>query len=261
MKLAYLRTDGIITRVVNFGEADKIITIFTRSHGKVQAFAKGARRPKSRIIAGSQFLSYCNFILYKGSEMYSVNSTDVIESFYGVRNDLVKLTYACHMSDMINDVVQENQPSPMVLRLFLNTLHILLNSEKQPELVNDIFEFRLLSLLGYAPDIYACIFCGSPFTGGGYFNFENDGIACIECSKSREPAKIMEEAGEPGETVFFLQPGTIKAMQHIVYSPMDRLFKFALSNGALSELSTFVDLYTGLKLEKKYKKLDYLKHL
>ena len=103
--------------------------------------------------------------------------------------------------------------------------------------------------------------CGSPFTGGGYFNFENDGIACIECSKSREPAKIMEEAGEPGETVFFLQPGTIKAMQHIVYSPMDRLFKFALSNGALSELSTFVDLYTGLKLEKKYKKLDYLKHL
>ena len=89
MKLAYLRTDGIITRVVNFGEADKIITIFTRSHGKVQAFAKGARRPKSRIIAGSQFLSYCNFILYKGSEMYSVNSTDVIEPFYGVRNDLV----------------------------------------------------------------------------------------------------------------------------------------------------------------------------
>ncbi len=245
--MAYLRTDGIITRVVNFGEADKIITIFTRSSGKVQAFAKGARRPKSRIIAGSQFLSYCNFILYKGSDMYSVNSTDVIEPFYEIRNDLVKLTYACHMVDMINDVVQEDQPSPMVLRLFLNTLHVLLHSEKQPELVNDIFGFRLLSLLGYAPDIYACITCGSPFTGGGYFDFENDGIVCCEC--------VRESNGH------FLQSGTIKAMQHIVYSPMDRLFKFVLSNGALSELSTFVDMYTGLKLEKKYKKLDYLKHL
>jgi DNA repair protein RecO (recombination protein O) len=245
MKLAYLRTDGIITKVVNYGEADKIITIITGSNGKIQAYAKGARRPKSRIIAGSQFLSYCSFILYKGSEMYSLNSCEVIEPFYKIRNDLVKLTYACHMTDMINDAVQENQPSPGVLRLFLNTLHMLLNSEKQPELVKCVFELRLLSLIGYAPNIYGCTVCGRPFTVGGYFDFENNGIACSKC--------VNEPSGH------FLQTGTIKAMQHIVYSPMDRLFKFTLSNVVLSELSMFVDMYTGLKLEKEYKKLDFLK--
>lgn len=245
--MACLRTDGIIIKAVNIGEADRIVTIFTRDHGKVKASARGARRPRSRIVAGSQFLCYGRFILYKGKNLYSVNSCDVIESFYGIRNDLVKLTYASHMVELLNDVVQEDLPAPSTLRLFLNTLHMLVNTGKQPELVTRIFELRMMSLMGFTPEIYGCIECGGSFEDGGSFDFERDGIICAGCQGSKSG--------------LYLDKSAIKAMQHIIYSPMEKLFRFALASQSLSGLSRLMERYLEQKLEKNFKKLDYLKNI
>jgi DNA repair protein RecO (recombination protein O) len=121
IKMSYLKTKGIVIREVNTGEADKVLTIFSRHNGKITGFAKGARRPKSKFIAGTQYLCYSEFVLYKNADMFSINNCDVIEPFYEIRNDMEKLTYSAHIVDILNDVVQENQPSGKILQLFLNT--------------------------------------------------------------------------------------------------------------------------------------------
>ncbi|HPZ05125.1 MAG TPA: DNA repair protein RecO, partial [Clostridiales bacterium] len=102
--MSFLRTEGIVVREVSTGEADKIITLLTKGQGRVTALVKGGRRPRSRLSAASQVLCYGDWVLYRGRDLYSVNSCDVIEPFYEIRNDVVKLTYAAHFTDILMEL-------------------------------------------------------------------------------------------------------------------------------------------------------------
>lgn len=246
--MGYIRTNGVVIKEVNTGEADKIITILTKGQGKISAFAKSARRPKSSLIAGSQFLCYSDFVLFKGKDMFSINSSDVIESFYEIRNDIFKLTYSAHMVDIISDVIQENQPAGKVLQLFLNTLHMLAKTDKSPELLTRIFEIRLLSILGYAPYVSACINCSKEENEDLMFSFRRCGLICSACIP-QDPYAVK------------ILPGTAKALQHMVHSKMQNLFSFNLSQDVLNELARISKRYLKDRLERDYNKLDFLKSL
>mgnify|MGYP002323264955 FL=1 len=98
---------------------DKMVTILTPS-GKIGCAARGARKPKSMLMAATQFLCFGEYMLYRGTNSYSVNSCDTIEIFYNIRTDLDKLKYATHITKIINDVTDENQNTYKILQLFLN---------------------------------------------------------------------------------------------------------------------------------------------
>jgi len=248
--MSFLKTKGIIIKEVNTGEADKIVTIFTKSNGKISASARGARRPKSKLVAGTQFLCYSDFVLFKGREMYSINSCEVIEPFYEIRNDIVRLTYSAHIVDIVNDIVQENQPASKTLQLFLNTLYMLTKTNKSPELVTRVFELRILSILGYAPFVKGCMSCGRTDTANLTFSFKKCGFIC------NEPACRQKD-----NSAIKILPGTAKAMCHIVYSRMDELFSFDVSQEVLGELGIIMRRYLRERLERDYTKLDFLKTL
>lgn len=246
--MSYIKTTGIIIKEVYTGEADKIVTIFTRNLGKIAGSAKGARRPRSRLIAGTQLFSYSDFVLFKGKEIYSINSCDVIESFYNIRNSVEKLTAAAHMTDIINDIAQENQPSIEVLKLFLNSLHMISNSNKPILQIISIFEIRLLSILGYAPWVNGCTSCGNKEINNMSFSFMKCGFICTNCiSIDKRAIKLSE--------------GATKAIYHIVCSNMKNLFNFEVSNEVLNELRRVSQIYLKNQLEKDYKKMDFMKYL
>jgi DNA repair protein RecO (recombination protein O) len=246
--MGYIKTKGIIIREVNTGEADKIVTIFSRNFGKITGTAKGARRPKSKFVAGSQFLCYSDFVLYKGKDMYSINSCDIIEPFYDIRNDIIRLTYAAHTIDIISDVIQENQPAPKVLQLLLNTMHMLCKTEKNPELVIRIFEIRLMVILGYAPNVRGCTECGNEDIEKLSFSFKKCGILC-SCCKMQDKLSIE------------ISIGTYKALNHIIYSKLTELYSFNLSEVVLDELGRITKRYIRDRLERDFTKLDFLKEL
>lgn len=248
--MSYLKTKGIVIREVSTGEADKIITIFSKSNGRISAAARGARRPKSAFSAGTQLLSYCDYVLYSGREMYSINSSDVIESFYDIRNDVVRLTYAAHFIDIITDTIKENQPAPKVLQLLLNSLHMLAKTDKSPELIARIFEIRLLSIVGYAPYVNSCIICGSEELESCSFSFQKCGFICNRESCIANDRFAMQ-----------ITSGTAKAIQYIVYTKIDHLFSFNLSQQVLDELGRVARRYMRERLEKDYNKLDFLKNI
>ncbi len=246
--MSYIKTKGIVVRQVNTGESDKILTVFSKDLGKISCSAKGARRPRSSYIAATQLLCYSDFVLFKGRDMYLINSCDVIETFYDIRNDVVKLTYASHMSDIINDVIFEGQPSKRVLQLFLNSLHMLTNTDKSPELIIRVFEIRLMSLLGYAPDINGCSICGKNDAENYYFSFNKSGSVCENCLNGDESAVKISK-------------GVAKALQYIIYSKIEDIFSFNLSEDVLTELAGISKRYLNETLEKDYTKLDFLKNL
>ena len=120
-----VKTKGIIIAEKIMSDFDKILTILTPNLGKIECIAKGARRPKSLLMAGTQFLCFGEYILYKGQDNYSINSCETIELFYNIRTDLDKLKYAVYITKIVNDVTTENQNNYKVLQLYLNTLYVI----------------------------------------------------------------------------------------------------------------------------------------
>ena len=122
--MGVLKTKGIIILESNMNDFDKMVTILTPT-GKIGCAAKGARRQKSLFMAGTQYLCFADYMLFKGNNSYNMNSCETIELFYNIRTDLDKLSYASHITKIVNDVTDENQNTYKILQLLLNTLYMI----------------------------------------------------------------------------------------------------------------------------------------
>lgn len=98
-------------------------------------------------------------MLYQGTNTYHINSCETIEMFYNLRTDLDKLKYASHITKIIYDVTTENENSYKILQLFLNTLYMISQTDKNIDLIVSIFKLRLMCILGFTPSIDGCKTC------------------------------------------------------------------------------------------------------
>lgn len=100
------------------------------------------------MLAGTQFLSFGEYVLYKGNgSAYNMNSCEPIEVFYNLRIDLDKLQYAAYIAKIVEDVTSENDSSYNILQLVLNTIYTISETDMDKELVTAVFKLRLLSLI------------------------------------------------------------------------------------------------------------------
>lgn len=237
--MGIIKTKGIIISENNTSDFDKMLTMLTPELGKISCAAKGARRPKSTLLAGSQFLCFGEYILYKGTNTYSINSCETIEIFYNLRTDLDKLEYAVFITKIINDVTTENQNNYKILQLFLNTLYIISETDRNLELVVSIFKMRLLSILGLQPNIRECVTCKNREDLYS-FSIKDNGFKCKNCAKLDTSAITMEEA-------------TKKAIQYAILAEPKKLYSINIFEIAIKEFSLISRIYLNDKLEKEYK--------
>lgn len=233
-----IKLKGVVISEHNMGDFDKMLTILT-PNGKISCSAKGSRRPKSQLMAGSQFLCFGEYMLFKSVSTYSLNSCETIEIFYNIRTDLDKLKAASHITKIIGDVTDENQNTYKIMQLFLNTLYVISETDMNLEFITAIFKLRLLCLLGFTPRINNCTGCKDE-KNLNYFSFKDSGLKCDTCSKQDTGAIEISES-------------TKKAIQYIVMAPPKKLFSFDISDENKKQLILVSKLYTDLKLEKEYK--------
>ncbi len=232
-----IKTKGIIIAENNMGDFDKMLTILT-PNGKLSCSAKGARRPKSQLMAGTQFLCFGEYMMFKGSNTYTLNSCETIELFYNLRIDLDKLKYAVHITKIIADVTYENQNTYKILQLYLNTLYVIANTDMDLDFAISIFKMRLMCLLGFKPRIDRCISCQNEKVD--YFSFKDNGLKCINCSKQDTGTIQISES-------------TKNALRYIEIAPPKKLFSFNMSDENKKQLEIIAKIYTNDKLEKEYK--------
>ena len=134
------KINGIVLSESNVGDFDKMLTILTPNLGKISCVAKGARRSKSALLAGTQIFSFGEYLVYKGSQTYHINSVEPIEVFYNLRIDLDKLQYAVHINKIVQDVTHENQNCYKILQLLLNTLYTISETDKNLDMVLGVFK-------------------------------------------------------------------------------------------------------------------------
>lgn len=234
-----VKTKGIIIAENIMSDFDKMLTILTPNLGKIECVAKGARRPKSLLMAGTQFLCFGDYLLYKGGDGYSMNSCETLELFYNIRIDLDKLKYAVYITKIINDVTTENQNNYKILQLYLNTLYVISNTDKDLELITSIFRLRLLSIIGYKPEINECKICKvkENFTK---FSIKDNGFKCSNCGKQDTGAVEMNET-------------TKDAIRYIILADAKKIYSFEVPKESIEELKIISKLYLTEKLEKEYK--------
>ena len=246
---APIRVRGLILREVPVGEADRILTILSAEHGRFSASARGARRQNSRLVSATEILSLCDFSLFPGNGRYTVDSAERAEAFSIVKADLVRLTCAAHIAELVLDCVREGDPAPAVYRLVLRTLHVLSRPDHDPLLTVRAFELRLMTLIGYAPNLDVCMVCGeTPEEGRPLrFSFSRCGIVCGKDSCARSAGDSMA-----------VRKGTLSCLRHIAGSNEEALFSFHVDEDVQREISLLSERFVQDRMEKEYTKLGLI---
>lgn len=197
--MALEKATGLVIRSMNYGENDKIITIFTKEHGKITAMAKGARNTKSAYLGATQLFSYCDFVYYSGRSFAYLNQVALKESFHKLRNDLDKLAKAAYMTEAVYQSFEDYQADEQVLRLMLNLLYFLHEDMAEDEGVLLLtFQLKLLTYLGFAPHLDQCSHCGK---SEGLIGLSTDDASAV-CGNCLSSVKEVRRLGE--EEVAFM---------------------------------------------------------
>lgn len=210
--------------------------------GKISCVAKGARRPKSALLAGTQMFCFGEYLVFKGSQTYHINSVEPIEVFYNLRIDLDKLKYAVHINKIVQDVTHENQNCYKILQLLLNTLYTISETDKDLDMVLSVFKLRLLCILGFTPQVMKCAKCDEKEKVTS-FSIKDNGLKCKICGKQDTSTIEISES-------------TVNAIKYTVTAPAKKLYSFNLKDDALEEFKLVTKLYFNEKLEKEYKLED-----
>ena len=237
--MGIIKTKGMVIAEHNMGDYDKMLTILTPGLGKISCAAKGARRPKSSLLAGCQYLCFGEYILYKGASSYNINSCDPIEVFYNVRIDLEKLEQVAQITKLVQTVTTENQNSYKILQLLLNTIYMISETQMDRELITSTFKMRLASVLGYTPQVEKCVSCGTK-ENITHFSIKDNGFKCELCSKIDTGAITMSL-------------GTKDAIKYTIMAPPKKLFGFKITEECIKQYNLISKIYLNEKLEKEYK--------
>jgi DNA repair protein RecO (recombination protein O) len=188
------RDEGVVLRVQKLGEADRIITLLTKRHGRVRAVAKGVRRTRSKFGATVEPFSHVDLQLFAGRNLDIVTQAESITSYGdGLVSDYGRYTAGTAVLETAERLTaEEGEPS---LRLFLLTLGALRTlTERDPSLVLDAFLLRAMSVSGYAPALQDCARCAASGPHRS-FSVPAGGVVCAACrppgAASPNPAALL----------------------------------------------------------------------
>lgn len=189
--MSLYRDVGVVLRTWKLGEADRIVVILTRDHGKVRAVAKGVRRTRSRFGARLEPTAHVALQLYAGrGELDTVTQAESIDQFRAVREDLDRLTRAVSLLEAVDQLAMDREPNPALYRMLLGALRTL--EAGDAPLVVPAFFLKVLSLEGFRPVVEACAECGAEEDLVA-FDLEAGGLLCRE--HRRGPAVSAEAVG------------------------------------------------------------------
>lgn len=172
--------DALVIRSREYGESDRLLTLFSREYGKIQAVAKGVRKPKSRQRAGAQLFTYAEYLLHKGKSLDTVNQVSPRESFPHLWTDLDMSMAATAIAELLDLATLPGQPHPELFTLTFSSLFLVESCD--PALVQCTYALKLMNYLGYRPRLRSCAECGQRVQGERLlFSPDAGGVVCRQC--------------------------------------------------------------------------------
>jgi DNA repair protein RecO (recombination protein O) len=193
-----LKTEAIVLRSIRYGEADRILHLYTPERGRIGAIAKGARRARSRFGARLEPFFQIAVVLHEGrGDLYTVTGVDTIDAHAGLRESAEALDAAARACDAVSRLFETDEPHPEVFALLGHELTLLASDPAHPGAARPenglAFRLKLLLAAGFVPQLGSCASCGERehLTG---FSAAAGGVVCSSCESASFP--LGEEAYE-----------------------------------------------------------------
>ena len=180
--MAGLITDALVLRHSDYGDYDRMVTLFSPEYGRIDAIARGCRRPKSPLVNAVEPFTSGEFQLYYRRDRYSIDQCQIKESFYELRTDYDRLVHGMYWLKLLDAAVMAEAPAPDLFLITLRALAHLNYSDLPPALLTMAFEMHFMAQLGYAPRMNQCVQCGRSIDGDARFDARLGGAVCLNCS-------------------------------------------------------------------------------
>ena len=232
----------------DFGEADRLLTLYTPKLGKMRAIAKGVRKPTSRKSGHLELFTHSQLLIAKGRNLDIVTQAETIHAFRPLREDLLRTGYAYYVAELMNLFVEEGVENRPLFDLLLAMLGWL-GDASDLDLTTRFFELHLLSLLGYRPQLFQCVACRhqiEPTTN--FFSAADGGVICANCSQNHRRAKE-------------ISLNALKVLRFLQTRDYDTCCRLRLSHTLHKELETVMHDYITYILERSLKSVAFLNTL
>ena len=241
----YYQTEAIVIKKIKLGEADRILTLYTPEHGKVEGVAKGVRRPKSKMAGHLELLTYSQIRLAHGRNLDTIVGSQTIDSFMPLKNDLWLTSCGLYASELINQFTVEHMANQVLFHLLVETLRRLSRADN-PELTVRYFELHLLDLVGYRPQIQQCVSCHvdlKPVINA--FCSSAGGILCPDCINKNPDS-------------FCISVDALKVLRLFQRSEFDMVSRVKISQELSQELKGALASYVRYLLEREVKSAAWM---
>ncbi|MFC0473479.1 DNA repair protein RecO [Halalkalibacter kiskunsagensis] len=234
------KVEGIVIRTTDYGESNKIVTLFTRELGKIGVMSRGAKKPKNRLSAASQLFIYGTFVYQRYTGLGTLNQADITNSFREVRGDLFRASYATYIVELTDKLTDDQKRNPYHFELLYQTLYYL-NEGIDADVLLRIYEMKMLAVAGIKPELDHCVSCHSTEVPVA-FSIRHAGFLCKTCLCKDDRA-------------YHLTAHAARLLRLFFYVDLQRLGQISLKKETKQELkkviSAYYDEYSGLRLKSK----------
>jgi DNA repair protein RecO (recombination protein O) len=242
------RTEAIILRRTDFGEADRLLTVFTPERGKIKWIAKGARKPASRKSGHVELFSHGLFLVAVGHELDIVTQAETLEPYRPLRDDLLRTTYAYYVAELADGFTAERDENRPVFDL-LKAAFGWLCTAQDLQLAARYYELHLLGLVGFQPQLFVCSGCQK--TLEPEVNYLSVADGCVLCPRCGH--------GRTGTTELSLN--ALKVLRFLQTREWETCCLLKLASATHAEVEQLTSRYITYHLERKLKSIEFLHHL
>lgn len=232
------KVEAIVISHSDFGEADRILSLYTREMGKARALAKGIRKEHSRKAGHLEPFTCTALMLARGSSFWIISQAETVDAFIPIREDLTKTAKAAYVVELLERFTSEDEVHQGLYRLTRDTLERIAREEDAFQTLR-YFEMRFLEMVGYRPELFHCVQCRNEIQAEDqFFSIPQGGVMCPKCGR------IADTAGPVSMPV-------LKYLRHFQRSDFKDIQKLAVAPLVRQEMEKIMQPYLAYLAEHK----------
>ena len=243
-----LKVDALVLRHSDWGEADRLLGLYTSQAGKIRCVAKGVRRLRSRKAGHLEPFTRVSLLLARGRDLWIVTQADTIDAFLSLKQNLTTTTQAAYIIELLDRFTYDEEPNPTLFRLVSESLQRL-DGGQDPFLVLRYYEIRLLDHLGFRPQFFQCVRCLKDIQPDDqYFSAKEGGIVCPDCGRNQTDLRPISMPA-------------LKYMRHFQRSSYLEAKKAQVTAGIQMEMESLLSHYLTFLLERSLNSPQFLREV
>ena len=244
-------TEGVVLKHIKAVNGRKMILLFSKKYGKISAATGGSEKGKNRFALALKPFTHGRYDLFKGRDIFNINSAEVIKAYYKIGEDVEKYMCASFILEFTERILPENMPSVELFRLLLDFFDLIEARKKKYTTLVIAYQLKAIQLMGLAPELLCCVRCGAK-EDLAFFDVKQGGAICVGCRNNI--------TGSDDELIYILNSDIINPLLYFLGNNLKSVGHLALDDTISTEIQDIIREYRAYHLcIKEIKSEDFLK--